>query len=306
LGKSGRKGSASSRRAILGLLIVLLIIFGDIITGASSIRAPTVAIGGCNSPSSLEQCGTSSCTPTGSPVISCAVTITFSPAFAATPNFAGATYTGCNPSCHDETSPSAQGSLVFQSDNGETWANMPVAKTEIYGTTNHEMATFTSSTANTAAFSASCITGSASATAVLRPEYSLDVGTTWHELAQNTGGLDILVDASDCSFATTPAFVTGPAGIASAVQGSTVFYRVVGINGNGAGDNVVFNNIEIVFYGIISEIYMVCIQGATFPAVGCAGDPVISKTKMTIRITRMAPSISGPATAVAFNWIATE
>jgi hypothetical protein len=293
--------------AILGLILLFLIILGDIISGAIGIASPvTTAIAGCNNPPSLEQCGTSSCFPTGSPNIQCSVTITFSPAFVTIPKFASAQYAGCNASCHLETQQTPVGNVVLQSDNGETWINMPAAKTEIYGTTNHEVAFNTSPSPFGVAFGATCITGSASATAVLRPEYSLDGGSSWNELASTTTALDLHIDASTCGFAASPAFVTAPIQINSAVFGQSVIFRIVGLNGNGVGDNVVLNNLHLDFQAAISEIYMTCIQGITFPTIGCGSGSPISKTAMTITITRMAPNVSGPGTAVAFNWMASE
>lgn len=260
---------------------------------------------GCNNPPALEQCGTGSCTPNNDvPVLSCIINVTFSPAFAATPKYASAQYTGCHlPECHPETLAFPLGSLSFQSDNGETWANMPVAKTEVYGNTNHEVAIKTQANMASAAFAVGCLTGSANATAILRPEFSTDGGGTWSELSQNTGGLDVLVDATDCGFSASPAFTSNIAGIAPAARDASITLRVVGINGNGVGDIVTFNNLEIVFYGTFSESYTTCIQGA---GSFLCGGTAISKTAMQIQVIRLAPALSGAGTSILVNWIAEE
>jgi len=293
-------------KAFTIIILLAIAVLADAVTGMAATVSTSTAIAGCNNPSSLEQCGSGSCQPTASPVISCSVTVTFSPAFISIPKFASAEYTGCNPSCHTETSPSPQGSVIFQSDNGEIWPNMPLAKTEIYGNTNHESIFFTTLSSNTAVFSANCLVGSASATAVLRPEYSLDGGSTWIELAQNTGSLDLNIGNSICGFVPGPEIV-GPVGISSGAIGATIQLRIVGLNGNGVGDNITLNNIQLTFEGIIGQMYLICIGGLIFNNnIGCDGDAPISKTQMIVRITRMAPQISGSATSVSFNWIVSE
>jgi hypothetical protein len=285
--------------ALVVLLLPLGIYFGTVSGGGT-------AITGCNSPASLEQCGTGSCIPSGTPVLECNIVVTFSPAFAAVPKYASAQLAGCHtPECHNEVQSIPSGTLVFQSDNGETWANMPIASTEIYGNTNHEVGILTTPVMNTAQFMVGCLTGSASATATLRPQYSIDGGGTWNELSQNPGGLDILVDASDCSFSASPAFVVGPVGIAAGAVGTSIITRVVGFNGNGVGDNVVFNNVELVFFSQFSEIYNTCIP-MTSPWQCPSNTTPVSKTTMTISVIRLMPAISGTATSILVNWMASE
>jgi hypothetical protein len=286
------------------ILLVIIILSGDFMAGIVSSHAPTVAIAGCNNPSSLEQCGTASCTPVGVPFNNCSITVTFSPSFLTIPKFASAQMAGCHsPECHFETQAFPLGSLTFQSDNGETWINMPVAKTELYGNTNHQVAILTTASMVEAEFSVGCLTGSSSATALLRPEFSTDGGGTWTELSQNAGGLDILVDASDCSFSASPAFAIGPAGINSGASGQSIILRVVGVNGGGVGDSPVFNNVELTFFAQFGEMYLLCIQGIS--PFTC-GTSAISKTQMIILVTRMAPAVSGLATAILVNWMASE
>src|SRR5881296_44128 len=181
-------------------LVLIIALAADAITGFSSTLAQSPAIAGCNNPSSLEQCGTTSCTlsASGSPPYFCSVTVNFSPAFATVPSYVSAQWNGCqNGICHYEEFESTPiASLAVQSDNGETWLNMPAAKTELYGTTNHETSMLIANGVNAAYFTVDCLVASTSATAVLRPEYSNDGGFSWHELAFNTGFLDMDVSGN--------------------------------------------------------------------------------------------------------------
>jgi hypothetical protein len=259
----------------------------------------------CNSPASAMQCGTGSCTPTNA-VPSCSFLVTFNPPFKTVPSFVSAQYTGChNPQCHFESQSFPAGTVVFQSDNGETWNNMPVAKTEIYGNTNHEATMAGSDNTRSASFGVNCITGSSSATAILRPEYSNNGGTSWNELASISGTLDILVDASDCSFAASPAFVTNIAGIAVGAIGQPVLLRVVGINGGGVGDNVVFNNISLQLFNVYSAPMVACIQTVSSPFV-CNSPAPLSTTQMYVTITSIFARTSGDATSQSATWVAIE
>jgi hypothetical protein len=294
----------NAKRLSIGLILAGVLVMGFF---AFTSSGSPVTIAGCNNPASLEQCGTGSCLPVGTPVPVCSITVTFSPAFLATPKFASAQITGCHfPECHFETENFPMAGLTFQSDNGETWTNMPAATTEIYGNSNHEVSTSTVDADIAAVFSVNCITGSASATATLRPQFSIDSGASWTELSQNPGGLDILVDSSDCSFATSPAFSTNVAGInAVAVGKSAIIFRVVGFNGNGVGDVPVFNNLQLTFFSQFANPIWTCIQGVgtTFQ---CPAASPISKTTMTINIFRMSPAISQAATSQQVNWMASE
>jgi len=290
-------------------LILIIALAADAITGFSSTVAQSPAIIGCNNPPSLEQCGTASCTPTtgiAAPYV-CGITVTFNPTFAAVPKFVSAQIQGCHsPECHPESGSLPLGSISFQSDNGETWTNMPVAKTEIYGTINHETTIQMTRSMTDVEFIASCLTGSASATARLRPEYSIDSGATWHELANNAGFLDVAVDANTCGFALPP-FSMGPTSMAVAIagQGLAPLLRVVGINGNGVGDVPVFNNIQLVFFGVFSQVWYTCIPGSA-GAFFCQGGTQVTASSMGIAVIRWAPGTSDSGSSILVNWIASE
>ncbi len=267
----------------------------------------TVSIGGCNSPASLIQCGTTTCTlnQLGPPYF-CSATVTFNPAFTNIPSYVSAQWAGCNTaSCHFETFTAIPiASLTMQSDNGETWANMPAASTEIYGTHAHEASMLIQTGITSAYFSVLCIQGSISATATLRPQYSTDGGNTWNELSATTGLLDASVDASDCSFTTSGVepITVGPAGILPALAGMLTQFRIVGFNGNGLGDNVIFNNIQIILAIQMSNPFWTCVNGVANQACPTFG-PAPSKTGMTITVESMVV----PGTwSQGMNWIAIE
>ena len=283
------------------LIVSLLVAF------AVSDVTSSPSIVSCNNPSSLMQCGTTSCTlsPAFIPPYLCTVTVNFSPSFNTVPRFMSAMWNGCQSgTCHFETfTPIPIASLTMQSDNGETWTSMPVASTEIYGTTNHESSILMPAGVDSAYFNVLCIQGSTSSTAKLRPEYSTD-GSTWHELAVVNGLLDASVDASDCSFTASgvEAITVGPSGIpASLLANMATTFRVVGFNGSGLGDTVIFNNIQIVLAIRFSNPFYVCIDGVS-GATTCGITPP-TKSSMTITIAIMA----NPGNwVVGVNWIAIE
>ena len=283
-------------------IVALLVAFS--ISDVTSSTIPSVT--GCNNPSSLMQCGTTSCTlSTTSVPYFCSVTVNFSPPFLKAPKFTSAMWNGCQTGvCHFETFTAIPiASLTIQSDNGETWASMPVASTEIYGTTNHETSILMPEGVDSAYFNVLCIQGSTSATAKLRPEYSIDGGNTWTELAVVSGFLDASVDASDCSFTTNgvEAITVGPSGIPSNLLASmTTQFRVVGFNGSGLGDTVIFNNIQIILAIRLSNPFFTCISGTSNT---CIEGSAPTASSMTIIIESMAH----PAAWIQqINWIAIE
>ncbi|HYT42312.1 MAG TPA: sialidase family protein [Methylomirabilota bacterium] len=283
-------------------IVALLVAFS--ISDVTSSSVPSVV--GCNNPPSLMQCGTTSCTlsPGNTAPFSCSVTINFSPPFLNAPKFTSAMWNGCQTGvCHFETFTAIPiASLTVQSDNGETWTSMPVASTEIYGTSNHETSMVMPSGVNAAYFSVLCIQGSLSATAKLRPQYSTDGGNTWNELASNTGFLDASVDASDCSFTVNgvEAITIGPSGIPATLANMNTQFRVIGFNGNGLGDTVIFNNIQIILAIQFSNTFFTCISGAS---TTCLDGVAPTKSSMTI----VVESMNNPGAWIqGINWIAIE
>jgi hypothetical protein len=266
---------------------------------------------GCNQPVSLMQCGTASCLIT-LPQTTCSTTVTFPVAFISNPKLTEASWIGFNiVSNHPERDIPAF-STYFQSDNGETWTNMPFTTTEIYGSTNHETSLDSStilSSSNEVQFFASCFVGSNSASATLRPEY-LDANTgIWHELAQNSGFLDINFGNSFCvggggggSNLSSSLSVIAPN---SLTQGITEL-RIVGFGGGGVGDNPVLNNIFLIFFTRVNQTPSICVANISQLNALCPNgvSPTNPKTQMILFATINYPPVSG--FEVKMNWIAIE
>jgi len=299
----GRKGSDSSRRAIVGLAIILLIIIGDLITGASSIRAPAIA--GCNSPASLEQCGTATCTIT---YHQCVTTVTFATSFSSVPKHIEASWAGVNFAVNHADSEVVVGTFYFQSDNAETWVNMPAVQTELYGNQNHETTVIANGLPIAAlggiAFG-TCIMGSNSGTAVLRPMYTDGQGGAIHELAANSGFMDLKVDdAGTClGFAGIGPFVeqSGLSALAAGFVPETDPVFLVGINGGGVGDNPIFNNLGIVVVEDFFQNPAICVNSVT----QCDGSTLLASTTQ-FRIQATIAFVPIGSFIMNFDWMASE
>jgi hypothetical protein len=230
-----------SKIALLAVSMIFTIVVASIVFVADA-RSP--------SPVTAKESGSKTCQFVFTSGPTCTITVTFPAKFKGTPtvsvlitSLSGGSTT---------TQPLPSGNIVLQSDNGEVWANMPAATTEVYGTNNHEMSEdVTGQTEMT--FSATCQVASSSATAVLRPQYSIDGGGSWHELSFSTTFLDININNCPDSFSGNPAESVGPWGIQANVSSviPTIF-RIVGINGGGAGDNPEFSNLELIMYSIFN------------------------------------------------------
>lgn len=296
---------------VMAIAFVVLLLPLGIYLGTSSGGASGIA--GCNNPPSLEQCGTASCN-VGPAQEGCSITITFPAAFANVPKYETGQWLGGDPNVdHSERNIPAF-TTYFQSDNGETWTNMPVALTEIYGTFNHEthQSATSLSSAVEAQFHVTCLTGSTSGTATLRPMF-LDIVTgLWTELAQNTGSFDINVSGGNCINAS----LNPPGNLVSQFSAinSLIFtdnsgeadLAVFGFNGGGIGDVPVFNNIYLQFFTQIQQTLKICVLppvGGPFGTTTC-GVNSNPKTMMIIDLTISYPAFSG----FKFNifWIAVE
>lgn len=186
--------------------------------------------------------------------------------------------------------------MSFQSDNGETWTSMPVAKTELYGTANHEVESWAVGATN-GLFSVNCMTASVGASAVLRPEFADSASGRFFPVASIAGGLDISVNSFICGGGPGQVlFVNGPVNATIATQPPPTLFRVVGVGGNGVGDNPVFNNI------ILS--LAIGVPLSIIPAVGCqfGGVVCVSTTTMKFWVTAISPSNAVGFLFPIFTW----
>jgi hypothetical protein len=141
------------------------------------------------------------------------------------------------------------GGLSFISPgSAQTWNNMPIVKTPIFCQPGCPSSGVGSSVANQffdfsgitqVGFGVSCINNSVNASAIIRPEYSLDF-VNWFDLAQTPGSYD-----SNISFCGGPTLSTST--IATAAR-APVDLRIVGLNGGKTGDNPSFGNIYLEIY----------------------------------------------------------
>lgn len=264
---------------------------------------PLGALGGGGAPDIQQfQQGTTSCNiPAGSFPPICNVILTFPTAFTSIPNHAEAHLIGTNSSvAHSENCCVPVGSVSFQADNGLTWTSMPVALTEIYGTTNHETA-FNGGMGFgfSAELTVLCPTASNSATAVLRPQYSTD-GSTWFDLIASQQGDVPVGNASACvlGVASTPSGGAFP--FVSGALNTPIFLRVVGLNGGGVGDNPVFSNIQLELFARVFQTVSFCIPtvafagGTTCNTTGSGSfcSTLLSKTTMCINAWTAFPTFS--------------
>jgi hypothetical protein len=207
------------------------------------------------------------------------LTQSYSPPYTVNP-FIAPTSIKTNPSAASTTTPTMNVMIVPQNTtlcSGaicgglsivglNNWDNVPAVKTEIFGGANdiYYRQTIDLSDASTFRFGVDCASGSASATAIFRIEYSIDAATSWHTMGSSQ---DVKMDVADC---------TGPSGGNSGYGSNTytalpvnsttttTLLRVVGINGNGAGDNVLFGRIWADFQLNIAGLtgYQTCITFA--------------------------------------------
>jgi len=220
------------------LLILIIVGAGDIISSMAATIASSVSV------VNQKQTGSTTCTMTITPT--CSVTVTFPASFSTAPKM----ITQVMNSGTGVTRALPSGNLVFESDAGTSWVGgMPAAKTELYGNTLHE-ASADASFQTGMSFSVNCITPSTSATAILRPEYSIDQGASWHELSTNPGFLDMDISGNGlaCNFGGQFPFTVGPFGTQTNSTTTATAFRVVGKNGNGVADVPKFNNIELTYY----------------------------------------------------------
>jgi hypothetical protein len=300
--------STRNRTWAVGLTLGLLVLILPLSMAQSS--TATLAISGCNNPRSLEQCGIGFCEIGPSVTNFCLMTITFPTPFSATPSHVTATLNGLESSTGNAfpniiATPSA--SVVFEADNGTTWYNMPSAVTELYGNSNHE-STYSIPAGGfplDAVFTVSCLLGSNGTGTYLQPQFLYS--GTWTELAANHGFMNVDVTQADQD--------CGPNGFGTVVISSTTsavnshymigdYLRVVGANGNGTGDDPIFNNIWLEFLSTKAIVASICVNlGFQCPDTG--GNPLASKTQMIIDVWLNEPAdLSGNYAYVWVDWSA--
>lgn len=238
---------------VIGLILILIVAGVQVTTGGG-----TSGIVACNNPVGLLQCGTGVCHEMAHSY--CIMSNTFRTPFASAPNNVTGVINGITKDAAG-TMPMpltyyvAGGTGTFQADNGETWTNMPMALTELYGNTNHELILPLVTTLGIGAtqaeaqlkgsFSLNCLSGSANATAYVKPQFYQFSNGLWTDLAAVPGQLNIPVDANDCPLQ----IVEDTGGFVfinhnyNDTFASIDPLRVVGANGAGVGDSITLNNI---------------------------------------------------------------
>lgn len=264
---------------IIGLTLILIIaIAADAITGMSSIVAQT-------SGPTFEQ-GTATCTITNHV---CVVTVIFPIPFVSVPKRIDVSWGGVNFGINHPDVQTTVGAQYFESDNGTTWHNMPAALTELYGNPNHETTlVFTGGTGTGLGLQAfaTCINGSTSVNAVLRPQFEPGgIGSgVWFSLANNPTALDIPIDTNTCF----TGLGVGPVPSVSTFAGINSTYlsgepiRMVGINGAGVGDNPILNEIGLTLNPNYFHTPSICVN--TFSQCDGTGQ-LATKTQFRIQAT---------------------
>ena len=280
-----------SRRAFrVALVIVPLILLSFFSVGASTLQTQ------CNSVLTTMQCGTASCTITN---FTCIINVTFPTAFLVKPTHISVAWAGHNEGVNHAEVLLFIGTSYFESDNGTTWRNMPVAATELYGNTNHQTRIPVQGGASLEGlFFATCIKGSSSNTATLRPMYRAFQGDTMHELALNTGVLDINIAENNqlCQLIEPFVVSSGLTAFANAFSPSMEI-TVEGFNGGGAGDNPILNNIGLAVYEQFFEVVGLCVNLTS----ACNGTGLIASST-TFQVTATVPFIPISGTLVNLEW----
>ena len=244
----GRKGSDSSRRAVLGIILLALIIIGDIVSGAVGIASP---VSRASAISQIQTGQTNQCTITVGQA-QCSVSITFPTAFTKTPTVI----------IHEiVTSPSEPNIIatpiafpVISDTVGLAWPNMPVAKTELMGNTNdeQEVPIGIALPFNQANIMVNCVTASNSANAVLWAQWADPLVFPY-----SFTNLTDITDVNNCG--NLPPFFISQSGFAPFLSprpssgDASVILRVMGSGGGGAGDTPVFSQIQIQFASSITQ-----------------------------------------------------
>ncbi len=294
-------------------LVLIIALAADAVTGFTS------TIGGLADAQTF-QSGPAQCTfaqipPTGLEVPGCTGVITFPTAFNKIPK-----HYGINTQCMSNTLQTLtdktadqvcaglgiqSGHLTttifakhsFESDNGQTWINMPVAQTELYGNANHEITVNPIGLSN-AIFSVNCIVASNGASAILRPQFLNPATGIWYNLASIAGALDLAVNFFLCGSGSGGQTISANAPINNTIQtfvSPFMLLRVVGIGGGGVGDNPVFNEITV---DLSTTVPVIITPSIGYPP----GGAVVTTTTMKFWVTAINPN-NGIGTLVPiFSW----
>lgn len=255
----------------------MIIILGDLAGIMASAQAPPLA----------PQRGITPLTvPVGSNTAS--VIVNFSPTFTVAPDFLwSSSVTG-----NVQTLPAATYPMLALGSAGQTWTSMPAAQTEIFGDVGQHEHTSDLTIAVSVTFHVTCPLASNTAGAFLKPQYSLDTGVTWNDLASVASGLNLIIDGTEGvglqhgACGGEAAQILG--GIASAAKTSPVWLRIVGAGGGGVGDNPNFTVISIT---------------ANVGILGCSPSIVLLATQVTFTATCIG-NVSQQVT-FSFRWEAT-
>lgn len=127
--------------------------------------------------------------------------------------------------------------LVATPQTAQTWNNMPLAQTELFGTSWARRQADLTGLVQFRITVTQSVAGTAAAT--LRAQYSTDAGANWNSLQAAGTGADLIVGAGT-------GVKTGAWGAIAALAIADVQLRLVGENGDGATDPS-FRHISIQF-----------------------------------------------------------
>lgn len=272
----------------ISLLVIILSValLGDIVAGTIGLASS----GGSGTSSSCPtspaspcltniQSGTQSCT-IGASSQQCSNTVTFNPAYSTAPLVStGSSQAGVPLSGSISVGPSP----FLSTSPAQAWISMPFTQAELFGTATQRIRIDTRSGIQIAGFQAECSTASNTAGAYLMIQVSIDA-ITWINITSTK----ILIDNTQCPGLSTTGAIT-PIGFVGALAVSALWFRVVGGNGGGVGDNPSFTS-------IIMNMN-VFIQGSN-----CSN--VSSLTVTTLVYNCFLPFKPSVATVVSSRWFA--
>jgi len=270
---------------LLALLVAFTMpmLFSSAGGGGGSATITTTSAGTCITDSTGDQnCnGTGSCT-VASNGISCASTITFPKAFLNTPTVL---VTTVSPGASGQKT--VQSWLSFFSAQNQiwiTWPNMPTTETEIFGDTGQHNVRIYSQFINGANYqvdlNVGCVSSALSDNTLLQVQFSNDL-TNWI----NVTGANVGIGPTFCTMEEE-----APGNFVNvATSLGEGFFRLVGEQGSGLGDNPVLQ------YAYLIVKQVVFSNGQAIPN--------ISATTLTTVNIRMVPLFSTSTTnTVTFNW----
>ena len=276
----GQGNNQQFRQGILAAALLVIVIGGGvgIGIGAGTTSDP------CGT-ANVRQCGSQSLTVLvgGSQIIT---TVTFPQAFLAPPSTIQLT-SGTIPTASTGVTIFVPFCFLCTTSPRQTWTGMPAITTEIFGDLNHRVFENPQGgfvTGSAGFLTVLCILPSTSATAFLKVQFSTDGGGTWTDFG-GTNHLDVS-STSACSF--SPQYLQTDILITTAFTFNQGFFmRVVGVNGNGVGDNPQFNMVQALIEFQVSS-FVVWIASAT----------VITATnfRLTIRTNIALTTSTGPLT----------